>query len=86
MSLTASIVEVVGQIVLRVVARYVALADQIGEGIARDARQLGRFAEGKYALCVKRNGQFRAQARLNLRLRQADAVGDGFGNVEVVRH
>ena len=43
--LTASIVQVVRQVVLGVVTGNVAVADQIGKGVARNGGEFGSLAE-----------------------------------------
>jgi len=71
--LTASIVEVVQQVVF---VWNIAVAYQIGEGVAGDACELGRLSEGQNALGVKRNRELAAQVRLNFREGQPDAMSN----------
>ena len=84
--LNASIVEVVPQVVCSVVARNLAVAYQIGQGVSRDAREVGRLAEGQNALGVERNRELSAQVQLNLRYWQPDAIGNRIGDIEMKRH
>ncbi len=84
--LTASIFEVLGQFLIRVVARNLSLSNQVGEPVTGNSGQLGRLAERQDALRIKCKRKFDAQARLHLRHGQPQTAGYGLRDVKMQRH
>ena len=84
--LTARISDVLRNFILRIVARDVPLADQLGKGKARNFSEFGGFAEGENALGVERHSKLGPQTNFNLRSWKLETVGHGFRNIEMIGH
>ena len=85
-SLTASISQVMLEVMLSVVARDVALTDHIGELVAGHARQFGGFAEWENFLGVQSNCEFNKQMIFNFWNRKPDAACYRFRDREMKGH
>jgi hypothetical protein len=83
---TASILKVLGEILLCIVPRNVALAGQVGECEASEFGQFGGLAERKNALRIERQGKLHAKPGLDFGHREANAICNGVRYVEVVSH
>ena len=84
--LTASIAEVLRQLILTIMPGNFALRREISESIPGHTGELGRLSKGKNCLCVKRQSEFRAQAGFNLRLRKAETSSDRLRDVQMIGH
>jgi hypothetical protein len=65
---------------------YVAVRDEIGEGIPGKPGQFSRFPKGKDALGVESDGKLGPQAGFPFGNGDSEAACHGFGDVDVKRH
>jgi hypothetical protein len=68
--LSARIFEVLSQFLVRIVTRYLALANQVSKLQPGSSSEFGRLSKGQYALGVESDGKLNPKTRLHLRHEQ----------------
>jgi len=84
--LSARIFEVSSQFLVRIVTRYLALANQVSKLQPGSSSEFGRLSKGQYALGIESDGKLNPKTRLHLRHGQPQAASNGFGYVKMQRH
>jgi hypothetical protein len=84
--LTASILEVLSQFLIRIVPRDSALTDQLLKCMPRNPSEFGCLPEWEDLLSVKREGKLGPKSRLHLRHWQPQAARNRFRDFDVQGH